>query len=46
LQIFGTRTVITPNSWKVQFTTLEPVIDAVILNDTIYGTLDYNVLSY
>ena len=46
LQIFGTRTVITPNSWKVQFTTLEPVIDAFILNDTIYGTLDYNVLSY
>jgi hypothetical protein len=46
LQIFGTRNVITPNSWKVQFTTLEPVIDALILNDTIYGTLDYNVLSY
>ncbi|NBU93935.1 MAG: hypothetical protein EBS18_05275 [Actinobacteria bacterium] len=46
LQIFGTRTVITPNSWKVQFTTLEPVIDAFILDNTIYGTLDYNVLSY
>lgn len=46
LQIFGTRNVITPNSWKVQFTTLEQVIDALILNDTIYGTLDYNVLSY
>jgi hypothetical protein len=46
LQIFGTRNVITPNSWKVQFTTLEPVIDALILDDTIYGTLDYNVLSY
>jgi len=46
LQIFGTRNVITPNSWKVQFTTLEPVIDAFILNNTIYGTLDYNVLSY
>jgi hypothetical protein len=46
LQIFGTRNVITPNSWKVQFTTLEPVIDAFILNNTIYGILDYNVLSY
>jgi len=46
LQIFGTRNVITPNSWKVQFTTLEPVLDAFILNNTIYGTLDYNVLSY
>jgi hypothetical protein len=46
LQIFGTRNSITPNSWKTTFTTLEPVIDAFILNNTIYGTLDYNVLSY
>jgi len=46
LQIFGVRMNITPNSWKTTFTTLEPVIDAFILNDTIYGTLDYNVLSY
>jgi hypothetical protein len=46
LQIFGVRMSITPNSWKTTFTTLEPVIDAFILNDTIYGTLDYNVLSY
>jgi hypothetical protein len=46
LQIFGTRNVITPNSCKVQFTPLEPIIDSLILNDTIYGTLDYNVLSY
>ena len=46
LQIFGVRMNITPNSWKTTFTTLEPVIDAFILNDTIYGILDYNVLSY
>jgi hypothetical protein len=46
LQIFGVRMNISPNSWKTTFTTLEPVIDAFILNDTIYGTLDYNVLSY
>jgi len=46
LQIFGVRMNITPNSWRTTFTTLEPVIDAFILNDTIYGTLDYNVLSY
>jgi len=46
LQIFGVRMNITPNSWKTTFTTLEPVIDALILNDTIWGTLDYNVLSY
>jgi len=30
----------------VVFTTLEPVIDSLILNNNIYGTLDYNVLSY
>jgi len=46
LQIFGVRMNITPNSWKTTFTTLEPVIDAFILNNSIYGTLGYNVLSY
>ena len=46
LQIFGVATTITPNSFRVFFTTLEPVIDALILNNNIYGTLDYNVLSY
>jgi hypothetical protein len=46
LQIFGVANTITPNSFRVFFTTLEPVIDALILDNTIYGTLDYNVLSY
>jgi hypothetical protein len=46
LQIFGVAFNITPNSWKTTFTTLEPVLDSVILNNNIYGTLDYNVLSY
>jgi len=46
LQIFGVGNTITPNSFKTVFTTLEPVIDSLILNNTIYGTLDYNVLSY
>jgi hypothetical protein len=46
LQIFGVKMNISPNSWRTTFTTLEPVIDALILNNTIYGTLDYNVLSY
>jgi hypothetical protein len=46
LQIFGVAMNITPNSWQVTFTTLEPVIDAFILNNSIYGTLGYNVLSY
>jgi hypothetical protein len=46
LQIFGVGFNITPNSWRTVFTTLEPVIDGLILNNNIYGTLDYNVLSY
>jgi len=46
LQIFGVGMNITPNSWKTIFTTLEPVLDALILNNNTYGTLDYNVLSY
>jgi hypothetical protein len=46
LQIFGVKMNISPNSWRTTFTTLEPVIDSLVLNDTIYGTLDYNVLSY
>ena len=46
LQIFGVANTITPNSFRVFFTTLEPVIDSLILDNNIYGTLDYNVLSY
>jgi hypothetical protein len=46
LQIFGVRMNITPNSWKTTFTTLEPILDSLVLNNAIYGTLDYNVLSY
>ena len=46
LQIFGVQNIITPNSFRVVFTTLEPVIDSLILDNNIYGTLDYNVLSY
>lgn len=46
LQIFGVAFTITPNSFKTIFTTLEPVIDALILDNSIYGRLDYNVLSY
>jgi hypothetical protein len=46
LQIFGVQNTITPNSFKTLFTTLEPVIDAFILNNSVYGTLDNNVLSY
>jgi hypothetical protein len=43
LQIFGVQNTITPNSFNVTFTTLEPVIDGFILG---YSKLDQGVLSY
>ena len=43
LQIFGTANVITPNSFKTTFTTLEPVIDGFIIG---YSKLGTGVLSY
>ena len=48
LQVFGKAMTITPNSWKVNMTTLEAIIDSFILDDALYGTLDTtnNVLSY
>jgi hypothetical protein len=46
LQIFGVQNIITPNSFKVVFTTLEPVIDGFILGNVDYGVLGQNVLSY
>ena len=45
LQIFGVQNVITPNSFKVIFTTLEPIIDGFIIG-TSSGVLGQNVLSY
>jgi len=46
LQIFGVANIITPNSFRVVFTTLEPVIDGFILGNVDYGVLGQNVLSY
>jgi hypothetical protein len=46
LQVFGVGMNITPNSWRVTFTTLEPIIDSFILDSALYGILDTNVLSY
>jgi hypothetical protein len=46
LQIFGVAMTINPNKWRVQFTTLEPVIDAFIIGSTQYGVLGTNTLSY
>lgn len=46
LQVFGVAYAISPNSFKVTFTTLEPIIDSFILDSTLYGILDTSVLSY
>jgi hypothetical protein len=46
LQIFGVAMTINPNKWRVQFITLEPILDSFILNNTQYGILDTSSLSY
>jgi hypothetical protein len=46
LQIFGVAMTINPNKWRVQFVTLEPVLDSFILDNTQYGVLGTNTLSY
>jgi len=46
LQVFGKSMEITPNSWRVKMTTLEPIIDGFILSSTLWGILDQGVLSY
>lgn len=46
LQIFGVAHSISYQSWKTTFTTLEPMIDGLILNDPIFGQLDDDVLCY
>jgi hypothetical protein len=38
--------IINPNKWQVKFITLEPILDAFILNSTQYGVLDTSSLSY
>jgi hypothetical protein len=46
LQVFGVQHDITPGQWRTRFTTLEPIIDAFILNDVNYGIIGQSVLSY
>ncbi len=46
LQVFGIAHSITPNSWKTQFTTLEPIIDGFIIGSAISGIIGVSVLSY
>lgn len=46
LQVFGKNMTIAPGVWKVTLTTLEPILDAFILDSALYGLLDTSVLSY
>lgn len=45
-QVFGVAMQIRPDSWKVNFTTAEPIIDAFILDSTQYGILGVSSFSY
>jgi hypothetical protein len=46
LQVFGVQHLISPNSWKTTFTTLEPIIDGFLIGSALYGVLGTNTLSY
>ena len=46
LQVFGKAVTVSPNSFRVVLTTLEPIIDSFILDSVLYGILDTSVLSY
>ena len=46
LQVFGKHMEITPNLWRVKMTTLEAIIDGLMLDSALYGILDTSVLSY
>lgn len=45
-QIFGVAHDVRPNQWRTTFTTLEPIIDGLILDNINFGILDDDVLSY
>ncbi len=46
LQIQGVSHEITPTSWISTYTTLEPIVDGLILSSPYYGLLNEDVLSY
>jgi len=46
LQVQGIAHDITPNNWLTSFTTLEPIVDGFLLDNTTYGVLDDDILSY
>jgi hypothetical protein len=46
VQIFGVSHQITPSSWKVNYTTAEPIIDGFIIGSAVSGIIGTSVLSY
>jgi hypothetical protein len=46
LQAQGLAWDITPNSMKVTVTTLEPIVEGLMLNSSISGIIDTNILAY
>jgi hypothetical protein len=46
LFVQGLKHDIRPNSWVTTIQTYESLLDGLILNDSVKGTLDYNVLGY
>jgi hypothetical protein len=46
LQIQGINWEITPNSWIGTFTTLEPIVDGLIIGNSTYGVIGEDILSY
>jgi hypothetical protein len=46
LQIQGVSWDISPNRFLANFTTLEPLVDGFILDNSTYGQLDDDILSY
>lgn len=46
LQVQGIAHDITASSWVTTLTTMEPIVDGLILDSTYYGLLDDDVLAY
>jgi hypothetical protein len=44
LQVMGSNYEITANSFDISFTTSEPIVDAFILDSSLYGILDQSIL--
>ena len=46
LQVQGITHEITPNSWKLVFTTLERITDGFVIGSSAYGVLGQDIIAY